>query len=312
MKRELLNYLRCPECRTSLSLTTTEEERGEVKEGSLRCDSGLHAFAIKGFVPRFVDAERYADSFSRQRLYVRKHFRHYEKDRSGDVQFFPTTGFTREGIASGITLEVGCGYGRFLDVVQRAGGRIIGVDLSTHSIELARDFVGFREGVFLVQADLFKLPFEVGSFDHVFSIGVLHHTPDTAEAVRAVAPFVRRGGRMAVWVYHPGKKRTANWWRQWTARLDHRVLYGLCIANQAAFSWVRALPGGWRLNSVLPGATPAPGRPFWMRVLSDFDNLSPTYAHVHAEHEVESWFCDLGFDEVQVLPRLTSVTGRRA
>src|SRR6185436_1085899 len=113
---------------------------------------------------------------------------HYEKDRSGDELFFPTTGFSPEGIKNGLSLEIGAGYGRFVDVVQRAGGRIVGVDLSTHSIDLAQDFAGFRPNVFLVQADLFHLPFERKTFDHVFSIGVLHHTPDTEKAFKAIAP----------------------------------------------------------------------------------------------------------------------------
>ena len=47
-----------------------------------------------------------------------------------------------------------------------------------------------------------------------------------------------------------------------------------------------------------------------MRVLGDFDNLSPTYAHVHDEPEVVRWFEQAGLAEVRVLPRQTAVTGR--
>src|SRR5690349_2963113 len=147
MKREFLEILRCPECITPLDLAVTEEERGEVKTGQLTCRDGKHTYQVSRFVPRFVDADKYADSFSLQRKYVRKHFSHYEKDRSGDELFFPTTGFSPEGIKEGLTLEIGAGYGRFVDVVQRAGGRIVGVDLSTHSIDLAQDFAGFRPNV---------------------------------------------------------------------------------------------------------------------------------------------------------------------
>lgn len=50
-----------------------------MKTGSLTCQSpARHRFAISRFVGRFVDAAKYADSFSRQPLYVRKHFRYYE------------------------------------------------------------------------------------------------------------------------------------------------------------------------------------------------------------------------------------------
>ncbi len=311
MKRELLDILRCPDCGTRLDLSVTEEDRGEVKTGQLTCQGpGTHAFAISRFVPRFVDADKYADSFSLQRLYVRKHFQYYEADRSGDDLFFPTTAFSREAIKNGLSLEIGTGYGRFVDVVQRAGGRIVGVDLSTHSIDLAQDFTGFRENVFLVQADLFRLPFERKSFQHVFSIGVLHHTPDTEKAFAAIAPYAAPGGQVSIWVYHPSDKVSADRWRVITSRMNHRLLYGFCVANQALFSWIRALPGGSRFNAIIPGGTPRPGRPFWMRVLGDFDNLSPTYAHVHDGPEVVRWFEQAGLAEVRVLPRQTAVTGR--
>lgn len=312
MKHELLQHLRCPTCVTPLTLSVAEEEHGEVKTGTLACQKGGHVFQVTRFVPRFVDADKYADSFSRQRLYVRRHFSYYRADKSGDALFFPTTGFDPEEIKQGLSLEIGTGYGRFVDVVQRAGGRIVGVDLSTHSIDLAQDFVGLRENVFLVQADLFALPFEPKTFQHVFSIGVLHHTPSTADAFAAVAPYVRPGGRISIWVYHPSRKVATDVWRHLTARMNHRLLYGFCIANQVLFSWIRGLPGGWRFSRIIPGADPRPGRPFWLRVLGDFDNYSPTYAYVHKPDEVVSWFERAGLKDVKVLPRETAVTGRGA
>jgi SAM-dependent methyltransferase len=184
--------------------------------------------------------------------------------------------------------------------------------LSTHSIDLAHDFVGFRDNVFLVQADLFALPFEPKTFAHVFSIGVLHHTPDTAKAFEAVAPYVRPNGEISIWVYHPSRKTSANRWRPLTSRMSHRALYGFCVANQVLFSWIRALPGGSRFSALIPGAAPGPGRSFWLRVLGDFDSLSPTYAHVHDENEVVRWFERAGMRDIRVLPRQTSVAGRRA
>ena len=308
MKPSLVDHLRCTSCRSHLDLAVEETERGEVRTGRLSCRACKKVFPIQRFVPRFVDADKYADSFSRQRLYVRRHFEHYRKDKSGDAQFFPTTGFEPADLSGGLTLEIGCGYGRFIDVVQRAGGRIVGVDLSTHSIELAHDFVGFRENVFLVQADLFALPFDLASFQNVYSIGVLHHTPDTRAAFEALVPYVRSGGKIAIWVYHPQEKVIANWWRKVTTKLDHRLLYAFCIVNQALFSWIRALPGGWRFNWVIPGAIPKRESSFWMRVLGDFDSLSPTYAHVHDQEEVTGWFKNVGLLQIRTLSRRTAVT----
>ena len=310
MKHDLVQCLRCPDCATTFSLVIAEEDAGQVKTGTLTCASG-HTFPIQRFVPRFVDSEKYADTFSRQRLYVRRHLKYYRGDRSGYALFERTTGLTDRLLAAGVTLEIGCGYGRFLDVVNSKGGRVVGVDLSTHSVDLAQDFVGHRPGVDIVQADLFKLPFSRNWFDQVYSIGVLHHTPDTSRAFEAITPFARPGGRVSIWVYPPEDKYSTNRMRRVTARMDHRLLYALCIVNQVGFSWIRALPGGWRFNRLIDGTVPAKGRPFWIRVLSDFDNLSPTYAHVHTPQEVVDWFAGMGFRDIRVLDRRTAVTGSR-
>jgi SAM-dependent methyltransferase len=310
MKYELVQDLCCPICRGSFVLTVASEKARQVESGDLTCEQ-RHRFPITRFVPRFVDTDKYADTFSVQRRYVRRHFEHYRRDRSGDDQFERTTAISDELLTQGTTLEIGCGYGRFLDVVQRRGGRIVGVDLSTHSVDLAQDFVGLRPGVDIVQADLYHLPFRPASFDRVFSIGVLHHTPDTRRSFEAIAGFAKDGGRVSIWVYHPDDKVSSNRWRHFTTRLDHRVLYAMCIANQVAFSWIRGLPGGWRFNALIPGGCPDNGRPFWMRVLGDFDDLSPTFAFVHRPEEVEQWFEALGFRDVKSLGRLTAVTGIR-
>lgn len=310
MKTDLLPHLVCPECRTPLRLDEHQREQAEVMTGRLVCEHG-HEYRVSKGVPRFVDADAYADSFSRQRLYVRRHFEHYRNDRSGDEQFGRTTSFNDEDLKTGFTLEVGCGYGRFVDVVQRRGGRIVGIDLSTHSIELAYDFVGRKPNVHLVQCDLFKLPFRPAFFDRIFSIGVLHHTPDTRRAFAALPPYLEPGGQISIWVYHPADKGTANAWRRVTTKMNQRVLYGFCVANQFLFSWIRRLPGGERFSYFIPGGRPKPGQSIWQRVLGDFDNLSPTYAHVHTEAEVVQWFRDAGLTGVRQLDRRSAVTGTR-
>ena len=310
MKQELLRYLVCPDCKAPLELASEEEVSGEIYSGTLHCTDKCCVFPITGYVPRFVNTELYANSFSRQRSYVRRHFKYYESDRSGEQLFLPTTGFSVDDLRQGMTLEIGCGYGRFLDVVDRLGGRVIGVDLSTHSIELAQDFVGLRPNVHLVQCDLFRMPFAFESFPRIFSIGVLHNTPDTRAAFRAILPYLKRGGEIAIWVYPPEMKRSANRWRRVTTRVPHSWLYWWCILNEILFSWVRALPGGWRFGSIIPGGALGNGH-FWLRVMSDFDALSPRFAYTHSGAELQSWFKESGLVDVEILPRASSAKGRK-
>jgi uncharacterized protein YbaR (Trm112 family) len=312
MKRRLLNVLACPECAAPFDVEVDSERDGEIESGSLFCRPARHAFPISKSIPRFVESDRYASSFSKQRLYVRKHFKHYRVDSSGDRLFLSTTGFRADAVARGWTLEAGCGYGRYLDVVSRSlGGEIVGVDLSTHSAELAQDFVGNRPNVHVVQCDLFHLPFRRAAFDHVFSIGVLHHTPNARLAFAAIAPYLSRGGQVSVWLYPPGMNKSANRWRVVTSRLPEGLVYRYCVVNQALFSWIRRTPVRYRFNEILPGCVPTPGHTFWLRVMSDFDALTPRYATTHPAAEVEEWFREAGLVRVQSLPRETAVTGFR-
>lgn len=100
-------------------------------------------------------------------------------------------------------LEIGCGLGT--DAVQfaRAGARYTGVDLTPRSVELVtRRFELYGlEGAARV-ADAEQLPFPDGSFDLVYSHGVLHHTPDTQRAFDEAHRVLRPGGTAMIMLYH--------------------------------------------------------------------------------------------------------------
>jgi len=87
----------------------------------------------------------------------------------------------------------------------KAGADYTGVDLTEAAIELSRkrfELFGLR-GAFRV-ADAENLDFTDESFDLVYSHGVLHHTPDTARAVREIHRVLKPGGRAIVMLYHRG------------------------------------------------------------------------------------------------------------
>lgn len=100
-------------------------------------------------------------------------------------------------------LEIGCGLGTDGAQFAKAGAYYTGIDLTEASIELARRRfeVSGLPGEFGV-ADAENLDFADASFDLVYSHGVLHHTPDTARAVREIHRVLKPGGRAVVMLYH--------------------------------------------------------------------------------------------------------------
>jgi SAM-dependent methyltransferase len=119
-------------------------------------------------------------------------------------------------------LEVGCGMGTDLLQFARGGAKVTGVDLTPRSIEISRQHLTiYGEGGDFAITDGENLPFAGESFDVVYSNGVLHHTPDTAGAVREVHRVLRPGGQARVMLYHRG---SAAYWADMILR--HGVLHG--------------------------------------------------------------------------------------
>ncbi len=100
-------------------------------------------------------------------------------------------------------LEVGVGPATDFVRFARGGAVLTGVDLTEHAVRLARrrlELEGLAAEV--LRADTESLPFADGTFDFVYSWGVVHHTEDPQRAVREILRVTRPGGRVCVMVYH--------------------------------------------------------------------------------------------------------------
>ena len=105
-------------------------------------------------------------------------------------------------------LEIGCGMGLHTELMVRAGARVTAVDLSPTSIQATRkrlELKGLTATV--MEADAEQLPFESGSFDFVWSWGVIHHSSRTGRAVRQIARVLRPEGECRIMVYN----RASTW-----------------------------------------------------------------------------------------------------
>jgi SAM-dependent methyltransferase len=127
-------------------------------------------------------------------------------------------------------LEVGCGMGTDLLQFARAGAKVTGVDLTPRSVETSRHHLGLygQTGDFAL-TDAETLPFANESLDVVYSNGVLHHTPDTAGAVREIHRVLRPGGLARVMLYYRHS------WNYWFEIVLHRgLLRGQLLRGQTA------------------------------------------------------------------------------
>ena len=85
-------------------------------------------------------------------------------------------------------LEVGCGTGRWVEPLRRAGGLVVGVDASMGMLAQARGLAD------LVYARANMLPFRAGSFDVIYTVNAIHHFHDARAFIKDAAMLLKPGG----------------------------------------------------------------------------------------------------------------------
>lgn len=162
-----------------------------------------------GEVRRFWEANPLAAAANPHPLGSREYFAYYDQMRHAkESPAFSSWLHEYDRFAGKRVLDVGCGNGYVLSRYSMAGARTTGVDLTEAGVTLSRQRFQHAglPGSFS-QGNAEQLPFADESFDCVCSMGVLHHTPDTARAVAEVHRVLRPGGRLIVMFYHRNSAR---------------------------------------------------------------------------------------------------------
>jgi uncharacterized protein YbaR (Trm112 family)/ubiquinone/menaquinone biosynthesis C-methylase UbiE len=243
MKKDpfLINLLCCPACRDDLRLhkITETSPDGHIMTGELMCEECHAAYPILGGVPRFVPNALTADVSSTVEGfgYEWKYSNPLTKNKlltAAETFLDFIYPVQSDYFKDKIVLDVGCGLGRFSVLSQESGAKaVVGLDLSG-SVDVAFENTRSFPNVLIVQADLFSPPLRP-SFDYVFSIGVLDHTPDPRGAFDSIVALSKSGGGVSAWVY----ARENNGWiiyllnpirRSLTSRLPRNVLRAISYA----------------------------------------------------------------------------------
>ena len=299
MKRSLLEILACPRCGAEFEL---DRHADEIESGTLTCTSCSLAVPIADGVPRFVGQEHYASAFGE------------EWTRWPRTQLDSATGLdeSRRGLQNAFTfpiselrgkrvLDVGCGTGRFAEIALEEGAEVVCVDMS-RAIDVARENLGHFPTAHFVQADIFELPFKP-EFDIVYSLGVLHHTPDPPRAFHCIARLLRPDGVISIRVYAAYNKAyiaTTEFYRRFTRRLSPRVLQKLCLIAVPLY-YVNKIPAiGPFITRLLVPVSINPPTHEW-RVCNTYDLYSPEYQFYYTHADVDGWFIDAGLEQIRVV-----------
>jgi SAM-dependent methyltransferase len=98
-------------------------------------------------------------------------------------------------------IDIGCGSGRWTKVMASRAGFIEAVDPS-NAIFAADNLLKNIDNIRLTKASINTLPFDDETFDFAMSVGVLHHIPNTQQAMMDCVKKVKHGGYFYTYLYH--------------------------------------------------------------------------------------------------------------
>jgi SAM-dependent methyltransferase len=198
-----------------------------------------------------------------------------------------------------IVIDAGCGNGRYINILNTISAPpprlIIGVDLSDSVLLAARNCARFNNVLFL-KIDLNVLPAVLKKpVDYVYSLGVLHYTPDAERGFYSLASCVNHGGFLSLALYGKGNRvlykvncfLRNRFFKKWPPAL----VYWLCVvvaipAQVFRIKWF----GYWMKDLVCR----------FVFVSHDVHNMFNAYASgytsFHERREVERWYRNVGFD----------------
>ena len=200
-----LDILKCPICGSSLVASDLEIHHScFIVNGNLNCNNCLSTFPIVNHIPRFCSGISHpAESFGYQwNSFALSQIDTHSNTNESYIRLTSETCLSSETVRGNTVLEVGCGAGRFLHTnLTFNPSLLVGLDVTSAVDSVFQHLSPYTENLLLVQADIKSAPFSSNYFDIVYSIGVLHHTPDPYLYFKYSASYVSDQGSLSVSLY---------------------------------------------------------------------------------------------------------------
>ena len=107
--------------------------------------------------------------------------------------------------------DLGCGSGRWAKLVAPRVRRLHCIDPS-EALEVARRNLADHDNCSFHRSDVASIPLAESSMDFGYSLGVLHHVPDTMEGLRQCVARLKRGAPFLLYLYYDFDNKPS-WYR---------------------------------------------------------------------------------------------------
>jgi SAM-dependent methyltransferase len=214
--------------------------------------------------------------------------------------------------ADPIGMDVGCGSGRWSVMVAPKVGHLHLLDASEDALAVARQNLANAANVSFHHASVGKIPLEDSSLDFAFSLGVLHHVPDTAAAIRAVATKLKTGAPFLIYLYYALDNRP--WWYRaiWRFSNVFRVIISALPPKlRLLISQIIAVVVYWPLARIAalieragysPASMPLESyrhRKFYVMRTDAYDRFCTRLEQRFTREQIEQMLTSAGFDEIR-------------
>jgi ubiquinone/menaquinone biosynthesis C-methylase UbiE/uncharacterized protein YbaR (Trm112 family) len=316
MKKEFIEILCCPKSKQKLIFEKSNSKiDNSINSGTLKTADGNYVYHVENGIPRFVQKNNYADSFGMQwNLYSKTQLDSYSGFDISAKRFWSATGWSVKELKDKWVLDVGCGSGRFAEIALNAGAKVVALDYSS-AVDACKNNFKNHNNLYVVQGNIFELPFDLDTFSFVYSLGVLQHTPDPEKAFKSIPEVLKKGGGICVDYYEKSFKSMLlpkYWLRPITKKIPRDTLFGFLrkvtpfLLSCSNFIGKFPLIGNL-LKRIIPVANYNGILPLSQKqqlewsLLDTFDWLSPEHDHPQTQKTIKIWMEEVGLRDIEIL-----------
>ncbi|HET9717987.1 MAG TPA: class I SAM-dependent methyltransferase [Pseudolabrys sp.] len=212
----------------------------------------------------------------------------------------------------GIGADIGCGSGRWAMLVAPRTRHLHVLDPSPEALAVARENLKTEKNVTFHLAGVGDIPLPSRALDFAFSLGVLHHVPDTQAAIDAIAAKLKPGAPFLLYLYYAFDNRPrwyaplwalTNVLRLLTSRLPHRLRIVVSETIAAAVYWPLARLAGLLSRAGIPrGSLPLSwyaDKSFYVMRTDAYDRFCTRIEKRFTRAEIERMLAAAGFGQIR-------------
>ncbi len=153
-----------------------------------------------------------------------------------------------------VGFDLGCGSGRWAKLMASKVGTLYCVDASDKALAVAKKNLNALPNCQFINTTVDNMPFSDSSMDFGYSLGVLHHIPDTYAAIESCVKKIKSGAPFLAYIYYAFDNKPL-WFRSiwkvsdllrlFICKLPFPIKKALCILIATAVYWPLARLSGF-------------------------------------------------------------------